>query len=78
MKRLASPFYSPKYVERLSVKTGPTSAHFAALRDCLVNNRVGLGGAKSASFTWRTASCEHMAGQLPQLFEMFLPKRAIR
>src|SRR3712207_5399100 len=28
------------------------------LRACLVSNRVGLGGAKSASFTRRTASCE--------------------
>src|SRR5215217_8429125 len=28
------------------------------LRACLVSNRVGLGGAKSASFTRRTASRE--------------------
>src|SRR3712207_2976725 len=28
------------------------------LRACLVSNRVGLGGVKSASFTRRTTSCE--------------------
>src|SRR5215217_4627475 len=33
--------------------------HFATcLRACLVRNRVGLGGAKSASPTQRTAPCE--------------------
>jgi hypothetical protein len=29
-----------------------------SIRACLVRNRVGLGGAKSASFTRETASCK--------------------
>jgi thymidylate kinase len=49
------------------------------LRACLVNNRVGLGGAKSAAFTPREqphVSCFFRAA--PSVFEAFLPKRAIR
>jgi hypothetical protein len=45
----------------------------------LGSNRVGLGGAESAPFTWGTASREpFFARQLPEVFEAFLPKRALR
>ena len=47
------------------------------LRACLVNNRVRLGGAKSASFLPTTASYEPFLRVDPSIFEAFLPKRAI-
>src|SRR5215217_5718474 len=37
---------------------GPQRVGPSRLRACLVSNRVGLGGAKSASPTPRTAPCE--------------------
>jgi hypothetical protein len=48
------------------------------LRACLVSNRVRLVGAKSASFTRRTASCEMFCRPASSVFEALLPKRAIR
>ena len=48
------------------------------LRTCLVNTRVELGGAKSASATCRTAPSRLFYKAPFSVFEAFLPKRAIR
>ena len=53
------------------------SGLLSSLRACLVNNRVRLGGAKSASFLPTTASYEPFLRVDPSIFEAFLPKRAI-
>src|SRR5215208_7240299 len=67
-------------IESKSPAPTPRGAAFRAhldfaklpLRACLVSNRVGLGGAKSASPTWTTGTLQAaFRGQLPQFSKRF-------
>ena len=70
--------FVPQYMSEWADRGEWPSTNRRPFRAYLVSKRVRLGGAKSASFTRGTASCELFLLASSSVFEAFLLKRAIR